>query len=98
MKRIKKEFLPEILSANDGRKTADLSPILSELAELREEGQRQAEQREHAEPVKAPDGLPYMAGGCVVYTSDSRFRELSEYPLSLHDRTESQKLYDLLSE
>jgi len=28
----------------------------------------------------------YMAGGCYVYTSDSRFP--AKYPLPLHDRTE----------
>jgi len=52
----------------------------------------------HIEPVAEPKGLGWMAGGTIVYTSDSRFRELSEYPLVLHDRCESQELYNKLSE
>ena len=51
----------------------------------------------HVEPVAAPVGVGYMAGGSLVYSCDSRFREISDYPLSLHDRCESQELYDMLS-
>lgn len=29
-----------------------------------------------------------MAGGCFIYSSDSRFRKISEYPVPLHDRHE----------
>ena len=49
----------------------------------------------HAEPVKKGS---YMAGGSFIYSCDSRFREyVNEYPISLHDRQETQKEYDLLS-
>lgn len=30
----------------------------------------------------------WMAGGNIAYSSDSRFRELSDYPLAIHDRQE----------
>ena len=51
----------------------------------------------HVEPVAKPNGVGWMAGGTVVYTCDSRFRRMSEYPLVLHDRTETQKEYDMYS-
>lgn len=51
----------------------------------------------HAEPVAKPSGVGWMAGGTLVYSCDSRFRRMSEYPLVLHDRTETQKEYDRLS-
>lgn len=51
----------------------------------------------HIEPVAKPGGAGWMSGGCVVYSCDSRFRRMSEYPLSLHDRDESWELYDKLS-
>ena len=51
----------------------------------------------HVEPVAKPKGVGWMAGGCLVYTCDSRFSRMSRYPLSLHDRTESQAEYDMLS-
>lgn len=52
-------------------------------------------EHKHIEPVARPDGVGWMSGGCICYTSDARFD--SDYPLSLHDRTESQKQYDMLS-
>lgn len=52
----------------------------------------------HIEPVARPKGVGWMAGGCIAYSSDSRFNRLSGgYPLQLHDRCESQELNDLLS-
>lgn len=53
----------------------------------------------HIEPVKRPDAdkVGYMSGGNLAYTSDSRFRRMSEYPLSIHDRQETQKQYDRYS-
>ena len=29
-----------------------------------------------------------MAGGCFIYSCDSRFRDISPYPIPLHDRKE----------
>ena len=37
----------------------------------------------HAEPY-APG--TYSAGGRFIYSCDSRFREINNYPISLHDR------------
>ena len=31
----------------------------------------------------------HMMGGCFAYSSDSRFRDFSEYPIPIHDRIES---------
>lgn len=44
----------------------------------------------HAEPVNPPEKgqSGYMAGGCFIYSCDSRFRQVCEYPVSLHDRTD----------
>lgn len=50
----------------------------------------------HIEPVAKPNGVGWMAGGSLVYSSDSRFRDMSDYPLSLHDRQETQEQYDLM--
>ena len=51
----------------------------------------------HAEPVKGkdPKAIGWMDGGCFISSSDSRFP--SDYPIPLHDRQESQQLYDTLS-
>jgi hypothetical protein len=54
----------------------------------------------HAEPIdKCPSNrVGYMAGGNFVYTSDSRYRQfVCEYPISVHDRSETQAQNDLLS-
>lgn len=49
----------------------------------------------YLEPVKPAEGVGYMFGGNIAYTSDSRFP--FEYPLNIHDRDESQEMYDWLS-
>ena len=49
----------------------------------------------HVEPVTKPNGVGWMSGGSFVYSCDGRFP--FDYPLSLHDRTETQELYDMLS-
>lgn len=38
-----------------------------------------------------------MFGGNFVYSSDSRFRRVCKYPIPVHDRWETQELYDSLS-
>lgn len=52
----------------------------------------------HIEPYNRPDKgcVGWMAGGCFVSTCDSRFSKISDYPLSLHDRQESQEQYDMM--
>jgi len=50
----------------------------------------------HAEPtVDRPGMIGGMAGGNYITTSDSRFP--SQYPISVHDRYETQEQYDILS-
>lgn len=55
----------------------------------------------HIEPVKevGKDRAGYMYGGCIVSTSDSRLRKVTgvDYPIDLHDRTESWEDYDRMS-
>lgn len=41
--------------------------------------------------------LGYMNGGNVAYCSDSRFDKISQYPLCIFDRQETQEEYDLYS-
>lgn len=53
-------------------------------------------EHKHIEPVARPTGVGWMAGGSICYTCDSRFRELSQYPLCLHDRQETQEQYDAM--
>jgi len=49
----------------------------------------------HAEPVgQTKNDVGYMMGGNFIYSSDSRFREINAYPIPVHDRSESQALYD----
>jgi len=35
-----------------------------------------------------PSGCSPCFGGCFVYSSDSRFHELNDYPIPVHDRFE----------
>lgn len=55
----------------------------------------------HIEPIKeiGKDRTGYMHGGCVVSTSDSRFGRATgvDYPVNLHDRTETWQEYDMMS-
>jgi hypothetical protein len=54
----------------------------------------------HAEPLewRESDDITGIFGGCFIYSSDSRFREkISKYPVPLHDRGETQEMYDRLS-
>lgn len=50
----------------------------------------------HLEPYNpiSKGNVGYMAGGCYCGSSDSRFHRISDYPLPLHDRQESQEMYD----
>jgi hypothetical protein len=51
----------------------------------------------HAEPIDpVPRGhVGYMFGGTFIHSSDSRFP--NPYPIPLHDRTETQAQYDVLT-
>lgn len=50
----------------------------------------------YIEPVAHCDSgcVGWMNGGALAYSCDSRFRNISPYPLCIHDRQESQKLYN----
>lgn len=50
----------------------------------------------HLEPYKPVDKgcVGWMMGGSYAGCSDSRFRKLSDYPLPIHDRQETQEMYD----
>lgn len=53
----------------------------------------------HIEPyAKVESGnVGWMSGGNIAYSCDSRFSRMSQYPLSVHDRQETQAQYDALS-
>lgn len=53
----------------------------------------------HIEPYASVDAgcVGWMSGGNIAYSCDSRFSRMSEYPLSVHDRQETQAQYDMLS-
>lgn len=53
----------------------------------------------HIEPVAstAPGNVGWMSGGAYASGSDSRFYEISKYPLGIHDRQETQADYDRYS-
>lgn len=46
-------------------------------------------------PYKDAEEVGWMSGGNIAYSSDARFN--SEYPLKIHDRQETQEMYDRLS-
>ena len=52
----------------------------------------------HIEPYAPIDSgcVGWMAGGNLAYSSDSRFREMSQYPLSVHYRQETQEQYNMM--
>ena len=54
----------------------------------------------HLEPVAAPKGIGWMAGGNYADSSDSRFCDMCNGmygALAIHDRQETPEMYDLLS-
>ena len=55
------------------------------------------EEHDFVRPYRKANGVGWMYGGCIVDSSDSRWSELTTHPLRLHDRTESQAEYDMLS-
>lgn len=54
---------------------------------------------EPVEPCSSRKPVGYMAGGTFIYSSDSRWKRITgvDYPISLHDRCETQEDYDILS-
>lgn len=73
------------------------------MPELRLERRRLFGDEDHLRviPVERPDGdrgaIGPMFGGNFVWSCDSRFREISEGPLPVHDRFETVEMYDALT-
>ena len=55
-------------------------------------------EHKHIEPYAKTDKgcVGWMAGGNIAYSCDSRFREMSQYPLNVHDRQETQEDYNAM--
>lgn len=85
-----------LLLCEDGFVTVDLDDPPENLCKVVERFLF-GETYKHVEPVAKPSGAGWMAGGCYVGSSDSRFNRISRYPLSLHDRCESWEMYERLS-
>ena len=53
----------------------------------------------HIEPYNRPDKgcVGWMSGGCFAYSCDNRYRKISDYPLAIHDRQETQAQYDAMT-
>lgn len=92
-KGISSKYDEILLICEDGNIDVDLKNPPENLCELveRELFGRSAD---YVRPYRKANGVGWMAGGCVVYSPDSRFA--SDYPLCLHDRTESKEQYDLM--
>ena len=55
----------------------------------------------HVEPVDISTGqkqIGPMFGGAFIYSSDSRFGKISQYPIALHDRFETPEEYRYFSD
>lgn len=61
--------------------------------------ERWGETTYHIEPYARPQHLGWMHGGNYAASSDSRFGEMINFygAVAIHDRQETQELYDLLS-
>lgn len=55
------------------------------------------EEHDYIEPYSPIESgcVGWMFGGTIAYTSDSRFQ--GKHPVNIHDRQETQELYDILS-
>lgn len=53
----------------------------------------------HLEPYKPVQSgcVGYMMGGTYASSCDSRFWRISNYPLPIHDRQETQEMYNKMS-
>ena len=53
----------------------------------------------HIQPCKEATGVGYMFGGNYAGTSNSRFEEMTGFygAVAIHDRDESQEMYDRLT-
>ena len=54
---------------------------------------------QHIEPVAVIDKgcVGWMSGGSYAGSCDERFRRISDYPLSIHDRQETTEQYERMS-
>lgn len=89
---ISEKFRSILVECKDGNYTVDLDNPPENFCVIGE-----IMGHKFVRPYAEPTGIGWMAGGALVYTCDSRFRRISEYPLSLHDRQETKAQYDMLS-
>ena len=90
------DFVDSYSPIKDAKNVTIIDPDLPALFEADEKHppvrlvRRILQKREyiHAEPLERGS---YAFGGRFIYTSDSRFRELNDYPIPLHDRDMSKE-------
>ena len=93
---ISEKFNELLLVCEDGNVDVDENNLPENLVVMVSR-QLFGKEYKHIEPYTKPTGAGWMSGGAVAYSCDSRFGKLSDYPLSIHDRQETQKQYDMLS-
>lgn len=88
-----------LILCEDGYVDVDLNNPPENLAKIVEWKPFGDKAYKHIEPYKEHDSnkVGWMSGGNIGYSGDSRFRRISEYPLVIHDRQETQELYDMLT-
>lgn len=88
-----------LLLCDDGFIDVDLNNPPENLVKIVERKLFGDEIYKHIEPYASVDSgnIGWMSGGNIGYACDSRFRRISEYPLMIHDRQETQKHYDRLT-
>lgn len=82
---------PDIELLRELQKVTGMDPVLRVVRRQLRDSKGGSYEYVHLEPVIGqlrPSG--FMYGGCHVYSSDSRFSELTgvQYPVKLHDRQE----------
>lgn len=88
---ISSRFDKVFIECHNGPHEFDTDNLPENFVRLSGDGYRYARPAVHTN-----DGcVGWMFGGCLIYTSDSRFP--SDYPLMLNDRQETRREYDLLS-
>lgn len=92
---ISERYSEILLLCEDGPHEVDLDNPPENLCRLVERT-LWGEEHNYIEPYAEANGVGWMYGGAVCYSSDSRFSRMSTHPLCLHDRTESQEMYDLM--
>lgn len=93
---ISERFNEILLICEDGNVEVDLDNPPENLCRLVRRN-LWGEEHDYVEPYAEPYGVGWMSGGSIVYSCDARFGRMSNHPLCLHDRTETQEQYDMMS-